>query len=137
MSGPVWRMVSMQMSSARRRRHALHCKRGGSDSLDGAGGVPFDAGDPHQAPDGIASHVEVVLEGDLGGVLNLRRGAAHGGAKAGGGHRGSRAYLGLAADLGARDRGVVLDDAANGGASEEIIAHALLRRADLKLQIVA
>ena len=56
--------------------------------------------------DRVAGHAEVVLERDLGGVLDLRGRAAEHGREAGGGHGGGGADLALAADLGAGDRGV-------------------------------
>jgi hypothetical protein len=41
-----------------------------------AHGVALDAGYLHEAADGIAGHAEVMLHGDLGGVLDLAVGAA-------------------------------------------------------------
>src|SRR4029453_1326063 len=51
-----------------------HARRG--DRLDPAGGVALDARDLHQAPDRVAGEPEVVLDADLGGVLDLFRGSA-------------------------------------------------------------
>lgn len=44
---------------------------GGADGLDGADGVAFDAGDLDEAADRVAGEPEVVLDADLGGVLDL------------------------------------------------------------------
>ena len=85
---------------------AAQRERGGGDRLDRAEAVALDAGGLHQAGDRVAGHAEVVLERDLGGVLDLRGRAAEHGGEAGGGHGGGRADLALAADLGAGDRGV-------------------------------
>jgi hypothetical protein len=44
--------------------------------LGRAHGVALDAGNLHQAADGIAGHAQVVLHGDFGGVLHLSIGSA-------------------------------------------------------------
>jgi hypothetical protein len=56
----------------------------------------------------------MMLERDLGGVLDLGRRTAEHGAKARRRHGRGRPHLPLAADLGARDRGIVLDESADG-----------------------
>ena len=43
----------------------------GGDGLDGAHRVPLDAGDLHEAADGVAGQAQVVLHGDLGGHQDL------------------------------------------------------------------
>ena len=80
----------------------------------GAEGVAFDAGYLHEAADRVAGHAEMVLHGDLGGVLDLGVAAAQGGREAGGGHGGGAADLALAADFRAGDGGVHLAEGADG-----------------------
>src|SRR3712207_5479600 len=74
-----------------------HARRG--DGLDRADGVALDARDLDQAPDRVAGEAEVVLDPDLGGVLDLLRGAADDLGETGGGHRARRADLALAPHL--------------------------------------
>jgi hypothetical protein len=57
-------------------------------------------------PIGIAGEAQVVLHGDLGGVLDLGVGGAQRRRQPGRRHRTGHADLALAADLGAGDRGV-------------------------------
>ena len=72
MSRPVWRMVSMQASSGTTWMPSPRsARRGGGDGLDGAEAVALDAGHLDEAADRVAGHAEVVLERDLGGVLDL------------------------------------------------------------------
>src|SRR5919112_2641068 len=78
-----------------------HARRG--DGLDRADGVALDAGDLHQPADRVAGQAEVVLDADLGGVLDLLRRSADDLGETGGGHRAGRADLALAAHLGAGD----------------------------------
>ena len=102
MSSPVWRMVSITLSSDTRCVPSPRsARRGGVDRLDGAEGVAFDAWDLHQAADRIAGHAEMVLHADLGGVLDLPVGAAEHGGETGRGHRAGHADLALATDFGA------------------------------------
>src|SRR5690554_5178765 len=98
----------------------------GVDGLDRAHGVALDAGDLDQPADGVAGQAQVVFHADLGGVLDLGRGAAQGGGEAGGGHRAGHAHLALAADLGAGNRGVFLVEDADRGGGEQEVEHALL-----------
>jgi hypothetical protein len=56
-------------------------ERGGRDGLDGAEAVRLDAGDLDEAAHGVAGHAEMVLERDLGGVLDLLGRAAQDGAR--------------------------------------------------------
>ena len=72
----------------------------------------------------------MMLERDLGGVLDLRIGRAERRRKPRRRHRRGGADLALAADLGARDRGVVLDDAADRRGDEQERAHAFAVGAD-------
>ena len=81
--------------------------------------VALDAGDLDQAADRVAGQAEVVLHADLGGVLDLLRGAAQHLGQAAGGHRAGRADLALAADLGAGDRGVLLEEHADRAGGEQ------------------
>src|SRR5690606_32016146 len=108
----------------------------GVDGLDRAHGVALDAGDLHQPADRIAGQAEVVLHADLGGVLDLHRGAAQGRGEAGGGHRTGHADLALAADLGAGDRGVFLVEDPDRGGGEQEIEHALFAGARAEAVVV-
>ena len=67
----------------------------------------------------------MMFERDLGGVLHLLRRTAHDGGTSRRRHRGGRTDLPLAADFGARDRGVVFEDATDCGSREQEVAHAL------------
>ena len=138
MSRPVWRIVSMQLSSGTKcepsPRSASDAAR---DRLHRAERVALDAGHLHQPADRVAGHAEMVLERDLGGVLDLRVGGAERGGEPRRGHGGSRADLALAADLGAGDRGVVLDDAADRRGDEQERAHAVAVGADAMVEVVA
>ena len=64
---------------------------------------------------------------DLGGVLDLLVGAAERGGEARGGHRTGDADLALAADLGAGDRRVELEQRADRGRGQEEVRQARLR----------
>ncbi len=66
----------------------------------------------------------MVLERDLGRILDLFGRSAHHGRQTRGCHRRRRADFALASDLRARDRGVHLDDAANGCRGEQEVADA-------------
>src|ERR687889_2665773 len=83
---------------------------GRRDGLDRADGVALDARDLHQPSDGVAGEPQVVLDADLGGVLHLLRGSAEDLGEAGGCHGAGRADLPLAAHLGTRDGGVLLEE---------------------------
>ena len=125
MSAPVWRMVAMTLSSETRwRAVAVQRQRRGGDRLDRAEGVALDAGDLHQAADRVAGHAEVMLHRDLGGVLDLLVRAAERRAQARRRHRAGDADLALAADLGARDRGVELEQRADRGRGQQEVADA-------------
>src|SRR5690606_20330419 len=86
---------------------------GGGDGLDGADGVALDGADLDEAADRVAGEAEVVLDADLGGVLDLLGGAAEDLGEARGGHGAGGADLALAADLGAGDGGVLLEQHAD------------------------
>ena len=121
MSAPVSRMVLIALS----RRDlvaavAAEGEPGRVDRLDRGDGVALDAGDLHEAADRVAGEAEVVLDADLGGVLDLLGGAAEHLAQRPGRHRAGRADLALAADLGAGDGGVLLEqDADRRGGEQE------------------
>src|SRR3546814_7742431 len=70
--------------------------------------VALDARDLHQPANRIAGEAEVVFHADLGGILDLRVGAAERGGQPRRRHRAGDADLALAADFGARDAGVAL-----------------------------
>ncbi len=103
------------------QRHAR-----GVDGLDGAHGVALDARDLHQPAHRVAGHAQVVLHADLGGVLHLRRGAAEHGRQRARRHRAGHAHLALAADFGARERGRLFVDQANGAGREQELDDALV-----------
>src|SRR5450830_2044101 len=104
---------------------AFQGQRGGRDGLDGAHAIALDAGDLHQAADGIAGHAQVVLDADFGGVFNLLVATAQRRHQAGGGHRAGHAHFALAADFGAGDGSVLLAQHADGGRRQHEVAHAL------------
>ena len=98
-------------------RHVVRAVAAQGETGGGDGGgcrdrVALDARDLHEPADRVAREPEVVLHRDLGRVLDLPGGAAHHGGEAAGGHRAGRPDLGLAAALGARDRGVGLEQGA-------------------------
>ena len=93
--------------------------RDGVDRLHRRHRVALDARHLHQPADGVAREAEVVLERDLGGVLHLLGRAAHHLGQTGRGHRARRADLALAADLGAGDAGVHLEQRADGAGGEQ------------------
>jgi len=106
------------------------------DRLDRGHGVALDAGDLDQAPDGVAGEAEVVLHGDLGRVFHLRRRAAEHLGEPGRGHRARRAHLALAADLGAADRRVDLEQQADGAGGQQEPDHAVVVRAGTEARVV-
>ncbi len=97
---------------------------------DGGDGVAFDAGDLHQAADGVAGETQVMLHGDLCGILHLVQILLVQLGQGGGGHRAGGADLGLAAAFCAGNGGVglgqVADDAGGGkSAADLFVAEAL------------
>ena len=110
---------------------------GGGDRLVRADAVSLDAGDLDEARDGVAGHPEVVLESDLGRVLDLGGRPVEDGAKTGGGHRGGGADLRLAAGVRARDRRVVLDEPPDSGGGEQELGDAVIVAADAMVEVVA
>ena len=76
-------------------------------------GIALDAGNLHEAADGVAGHAEMVLEAHLSGVFNLCNGAAEELTGSGGGHSAGYADLTLAAYIGTADAGVMLDEIAD------------------------
>src|SRR5512133_590763 len=81
----------------------------GRDGLDRGHGVALDARDLHQSADRVAGQPEVVLDADLGRVLDLVRRPAEDLRQAGRGHRAGRSDLALAAHLRSGDGGVLLE----------------------------
>ena len=55
---------------------AVEGEAGGVDRLDAAHRVALDAGDLHEAADGIAGQAEIVFHADFCGALDLLRGAS-------------------------------------------------------------
>ena len=103
----------------------VHGHAAGVDGFDCAHAVAFDAGNLHEAADGVAGHAEVVLHGDLGGVLDLGVGAVECGDQSAGGHRAGDADFALTADLRSGDAGVLFVEDADGGGGEEVAEDAL------------
>src|ERR687889_212099 len=89
---------------------AAHGHPGGGDGLDRSHGVALDARDLHQPTHRVAGEAEVVLDADLGGVLHLLRRSSDDLGETGGCHGAGRADLPLAAHLGTRDGGVLLEE---------------------------
>src|ERR1700682_4849425 len=81
----------------------------GGDRLDRGDAVALDAGNLDKASHRIAGQTEVVLDTDLGGVLDLLGRAVEHGRESGRCHRTRRADLTLATDLGARNRRITFD----------------------------
>lgn len=77
---------------------------GAADGLDGAEGVALDAGGLDEAADGVARQAQVVLDADLGGLLDRLRAGAHAGRERARRHRARHPHLGHAAPLRRRDR---------------------------------
>jgi len=102
----------------------VHGEAGGVDGFYGAHAVAFDAGDLDEAADGVAGHAEVVLHGDLGGVLDGGGISVERGDEAAGGHAAGYAYFALTADFSARDAGVFFVENADGGGREEVTEQA-------------
>jgi hypothetical protein len=77
-------------------------------------------------PTGIAGQPEVVLQTDLGGVLDLLDGPAEHLGESGGGHRAGGADLALATHLGSRDRRGLLEHHPDRGRGEQEVDHAVV-----------
>ena len=88
---------------------AVQREPGGGDGRDRGHRVALDARDLHEPADRVAGQPEVVLHGDLGGVLDLAGVPPSTRGEPGGRHRAGRPDLALAAALGARDRRVGLE----------------------------
>lgn len=101
----------------------------GVESAGGGVGVAFDARNLHEAADGVAGEAEVVFKTHFGGVFDLARGATEELRGGCGGHGAGHSDFALAADFGARDRGVVFDDVAEEAGRGEGAENALLREA--------
>ena len=106
------------------------------DRLHRGDRVALDARDLHQAADGIAGEPEVVLHGDLRGVLHLRRRSPRDRAQRPGRHRAGHADFPLAADLRAGDRGILLVENPDGARGEEEIDDPRLVRAGHEAVVV-
>ncbi len=79
----------------------------------------------------------MVFQGDFGGVLDLLRATAHHGRQTRGRHGRGRAHLALTADFGAGDRGIMLDDAADRGGGQQVVADAVLVGVGMEMQVIA
>ena len=95
------------------RGHALSI-----DGFDRAHGVTLDAGDLHQAADGIAGQAKVMLHADLGRVFHLVDIASQHGCEPSGRHGACDADFALAADFGAGDRSIFFVQNANGACGQ-------------------
>nr|WP_232791413.1 hypothetical protein [Streptomyces capitiformicae] len=115
---------------------AAHGHAGGGDGFDGGHAVAFDAGDLDEAADGVAGEAEVVFHADLGGVLDLFGAAAEDFGEGAGGHGAGGADLALAADLGAGDGGVLLEEHADGAGGQQEADHSVLVRAGDEVDVV-
>ena len=80
------------------------------DGAHGGHGVALDAGDLYQSAHGIAGQSQVMLQRDLGGVLDLVDAHTEQLAQGGGGHGAGGAYLGLTAALCPADGGIGGDE---------------------------
>ena len=98
---------------------APQCHAGGVDGLAGGDRVAFDARHLHEPGDRIAGQAEVVLHGDLGGVLHLLGRPAHDCGQSPGRHRGGGSDLTLTAHLGAGDRRPLLVEDSDGCRGEQ------------------
>ena len=98
-------------------------KRGGGHGFGRSYPVAFDAGDLHKSSHRIASHAEMMLKRDLGGVFDLLRRAAEHGAEACRRHGCRRPNFALTAGFGTGNRGVVLDQPADGRGSEQEVGN--------------
>src|SRR5208282_5304487 len=97
----------------------------------------LDARNLHQPGDRIATHAQVMLDADLGGVLDLRVAATERGGESAGGHRTGYADLPLATDLGSGQGGVPLAQPANRGRGEQKRDDAVLVAFRIELAVVA
>jgi hypothetical protein len=82
-------------------------------------------------------HAKVMFEGNLCGILHLLIGATQRRTQACCSHGRCRAYFALAAHFRARDRGIVLDDAADRRRRQEEYPHAFSVRAHAVVEVVA
>ena len=82
---------------------AIQCTGGGEY-------IPLDAGDLHHAVDRVAGETQVMFQSHLSRILNLADRAAHQLGSRRSRHGASRTDLSLAADLRARDGGVMFDE---------------------------
>src|SRR5438309_4462331 len=96
------------------------------DRLHRADRVALDAGHLDEPRDRVAGEAEIMLHADLGGILDLRRRAADRRRQPRRRHRAGDADLALAADLGAGDGGILLEQGPHGGGGEEEGADALV-----------
>lgn len=96
-------------------------KRGRGYGFGRVHSVAVDAGNLHKSPHRVASHAEMMLKRDLGGVFDLLRRAAEHGTEACRRHSCRRPNFALTAGFGTGNRGVVLDQPADGRGSEQEI----------------
>ena len=101
------------------RAVAAQCHARGVDGVDGGYGVALYTRYLHKAADGVAGKAEVVLHGDLGGVLNLHGVAAHELCQPTSRHGAGAADFALAANFSSRDRGVLFVQDADGASGEQ------------------
>ena len=120
-------MRAITSERQRRRGHGLHRAKG----------IALDARNLDEASHRIAGHAEMMLKRNLGGILHLLVRSPQRRTEARRRHGRGRTHLSLAADLGTRDRGVMLDDGANGRGGEEKGAHPALVGALAVVKVIA
>ena len=98
----------------------------GVQRTGGRKGVALNAGDLDEAADGVASHAQMVFKAHFGRILDLGRAASKEHAGGGRRHGAGHAHLALAADLGAGDGGVLLDDIAHDTGRSQRVADLLV-----------
>ena len=97
----------------------------GIHSPDGGNGVALDAGDLHQAADGVAGEAQMMLHGNFRGIFHLVQVLLVQFCQSGGSHGAGSADLGLAAALCAGNGGVglgqIADDAGGGQTTADLL----------------
>ena len=98
--------------------------------------VALDARHLHQAADRVAGQPKVMLQGNLGGIFQLRRRSAQHLGKAGSGHRTGRTYLALATNLGPGNRRILLAQDTDRRCRQQEVHHVRVARPRVELHVV-